>query len=1093
MNLISMLLILLLLGCAQAGPTKPETGNIDNERAATADPQQAMLKQARALKESNPELFSNANGVLVTAIVPGSQGEKAGLKPGDILLTYDNISLHSSEHLIQLTGKKNENDSIRLTYLHNQELQNVVLQGSRIGVQIFSLMPSQSELLTQEMTHLIQLGSDAYRSTQYHDALKFFEKGVVIAGSFAQKNWQAEFLQNLGTVYLSLNQYRQALDSYEQALNLQREISNSLGEADNLGNLGIVNARLHNYIQARNYLQQSLKIHREIGNDLGMANSLNNLGNIYYEAGENFQALDQYQQALDLSQKIGNPVAQAMSLNNIGNVFDSLSQYSQAIEYFQRSLNIERTLGNRLGEANTLVNLGNVYVTLNQYTQANQFLLQSLAIQRNIGDRAGEAKNLTSLGVVYSRLGQYDQAIDYHKKSLAIEQELGDHKGEAGSLTNLGVEYFRLNQNEQALGYFERSLEIARKFDFLEIQAANLEDLGGVYSRLKQYTQAHDYFQKSLVLEQKLGNGKGEAETLASLGLLNYRLGDYESAKEKLLEGLIIANQVSVPETLGRLWFILSLSLYKLNKIDEAIFSGKQAVNILQSLRTNNLSLEQNLQNSFLEERFFVYHELAEMLIEQGRLAEAEQVMAMLKEEEYFDFIQRDGQDDMRTTQAGYTRVEKGIVIEINQFSNQLVSLGKEYKNLEKLSLIDEQAKVRFTKVKKELEQAQIGFQKMLSALEARFEQVRNNEIAEFDIPRLKELQQKVLGKHQAVFISTLTTKNRFYLLLTTPEIQLVRESSVSARVLNDIIKRFRNALKHPGSDPIPLAQELYTYLIKPLEKDLQQAQTKTLMWSLDGALRYVPLATLHDGQQFLVEKYSLNLYTAAAHSDWHEVRVDAWRAAGLGVSQAHPGFDALPAVPNELRSIIRLNDNDQTGVLPGKIYLDREFSREAFKAVIQKPGYRVLHIASHFKLQPGDSSASKLLLGDGDTLSLDEFRRQAAFKLHDVDLLTLSACDTAVGDKGAGGEVESFAVMAQLRGANGVLASLWRVEDESTALLMQQLYRLLSGDGRLSKAEALRQAQIKLLRGEIRSNKNGEKFSHPYFWAPFVMMGNWL
>ncbi|MCB1977652.1 MAG: CHAT domain-containing protein, partial [Nitrosomonas sp.] len=185
-------------------------------------------------------------------------------------------------------------------------------------------------------------------------------------------------------------------------------------------------------------------------------------------------------------------------------------------------------------------------------------------------------------------------------------------------------------------------------------------------------------------------------------------------------------------------------------------------------------------------------------------------------------------------------------------------------------------------------------------------------------------------------------------------------------------------------------------------------------------------------------------------------------------------------------------NDNDQMGILPGEILLDQDFNRETFKSVVQA-GYPVLHIASHFKLQLGDGSASKLLLGNGDTLNLDEFRRDPAFKLHGVDLLTLSACETAVGDKGAGGEVESFAVMAQYKGANSVLASLWRVEDESTALLMKRFYRLRSGETPLSKAEALRKAQIAMLNGDLKAKESGHDFRHPYFWAPFVMMGNWL
>ncbi|MDO8345604.1 MAG: tetratricopeptide repeat protein [Cellvibrio sp.] len=1014
MNLNSILLILLLLGCAQTGLIKPETGIIDNERAATADPQQAMLEQARAFKESNPELFGKANGVLVTAIVSDSQGEKAGLKPGDILLTYSNTFLNSVEHLIELNGKRNENESITLTYLRNKELQEVDIQGGRIGLQIVSLIPSQSELLTQSMSDLSQQGDDAISKARYETAVLLYQKGLKIANDLENSAWRSVFLRGLGNVYYYRGQYLQALD----------------------------------------YYQQSLAITREIGDRNGEANNLNNLGNAYIGIGQYPQALDLYQQSLAIQREINDRNGEANSLGNLGNLYRNLGQYPQALEHNQQSLAITREIGDRNGEAINLSNLGSIYYFLGQNPQALDHYQQSLAIHRETGDRNGEAKSLLGLGNVYHYLDQYPQALDLYQQSLVIQREIGDRKGEANSLGNLG----------------------------------------NIYQNLGQYPQALEHNQQSLAIKREIDDRNGEAKSLLNLGNVYQDLGQYPQAFNEYRQALSILVQVDVPESIWRVWSGLSKTSHKLGQLQIAIFTGKQAVNTLQSMRASNLALERELQTSFLEEKVFVYQRLAEMLIEQGRLAEAEQVMAMLKEDEYFDFIQRDGQDDMRITQAGYTQMENGIVTEINQFSSQLVSLGKEYKNLEKLSLIDEQAKVRLTKVEKELEQAQAGFLKLISGLENYFKQAGSDkalELGERQLERL-ESQQGMLGKHQAVIITTIVTKEKIHLLLTTPEVQLARESAIGEKALNDLIKRFRNALKHPGSDPVPLAQELYTYLVKPLEKDLQQAQVETLMWSLDGALRYVPLATLHDGQQFLIEKYGLSLYTAAAHNNLHENNVGSWRAAGLGVSLAHPGFEALPAVPNELRNIIRKNDDDQIGVLSGEIHLDRDFNRETFKSVV-RAGYPVLHIASHFKLQPGDGSASKLLLGDGDTLSLDEFRRQAAFKLHGVDLLTLSACDTAVGDKGAGGEVESFAVMAQLRGANGVLASLWRVEDESTALLMQQLYRLLSGDGRLSKAEALRQAQIKLLRGEIRSNKNGEKFSHPYFWAPFVMMGNWL
>jgi len=1172
--LIHLLLILLLSGCTQTGQKTTETVHSNHSQAQAADPQQAMLEQVSSFKQSHPELFGEAKGVLVTEVVPGSQGGKAGLKPGDILLIYDNISLNSYEHLIELTRKTKEDKSITLTYFRNKALHKIDIKGGKLGIGITSLISSQSKSLTQQMSDLIARGNGEFKAAQYEEAMQSYQSGLKIAKEAKDQIWIKEFLEKLalmyrdlnqhpnakahfekslsiareigdrfvemvnffllGEVYENISQYPKALDHYQRALAIAHAIENRV-EIDIRSSLGDVYVKINQYPKALDHYQKALTIAQKIGNDRNVAKIMNGKGAAYLELSQYREALDHFQKGLVIARKISDPFVEMACLGNLGNVYRELGQHSGALEHYQQSLAIAREVDDRTSVANSLNNLGLVvYLGLGQYPKALDYFEQALTIARDIGNRHLSARALVNLGIVYRRLGQFPKALDHYQQALTISREIGDSSNLSISLHNLGNVYRELGQNPKALDYYEQALSITRDIGNRHLGAKVMVNLGVVNRGLGRYSEALDYYQQALVIAREIGDRSVVAFILNNLGILHLDRSQYQEALAHFQQALIIAreignrdvsemalsNQGIIYETLGqysealnknrqaleialsnnvpisiwRTWMNLSEIRYKLGQFDEAILAGKLAVNALQNRRAVNVRLEQDLQDSFLSDNAIVYHHLSKLLIEQNRFVEAEQVMAMLKEEEYFDFIQRDGKDDMRTTQAGYTQVESGIVKQIDQFSTQLVSLGKEYDNLEKLSQIDGQAKIRLAEVEKELEQAQGSFLNFLSSLEGYFKQAGSDKALEFGERQLAQLerQQDLLRKHQSVIVTTVATKDKLHLILTTPDVQLVRESAITEKDLNDLVKRFRNALKHPGSNPVPLAQELYAHLVKPLEKDLQQAQAKTLMWSLDGVLRYIPLATLHDGQQFLIEKYNLSLYTAAAQNNLHENNVSAWRAAGLGVSQAHPGFEALPAVPDELKNIIRQHDNDPIGVLPGEIYLDQAFNRDSFKSVI-RAGFPVLHIASHFKLQPGDGSLSKLLLGDGDLLSLDEFRRQAAFKLHGVDLLTLSACDTAVGDKGTGGEVESFAVMAQLRGANGVLASLWRVEDESTGLLMKRLYRLRSENMQLSKAEALRQAQVAMLKGDLKAKESEHDFRHPYFWAPFVMMGNWL
>src|SRR5262249_36894389 len=175
----------------------------------------------------------------------------------------------------------------------------------------------------------------------------------------------------------------------------------------------------------------------------------------------------------------------------------------------------------------------------------------------------------------------------------------------------------------------------------------------------------------------------------------------------------------------------------------------------------------------------------------------------------------------------------------------------------------------------------------------------------------------------------TLVTETAYRVILTTPEVQLAREFPIATADLARTVFAFRQALDpaSPGGirrDPRPLARELYQILVAPIAQDLQQAHAETLMWSLDGVLRYLPLAALHAGQQSPLERYRLAVFTPASATRLKDQPQRPWSGVGFGVSKAHEGFTALPTVPDELRGIIR--DSTQRhaqGVLPGRIHLD--------------------------------------------------------------------------------------------------------------------------------------------------------------------------
>jgi CHAT domain-containing protein len=268
-------------------------------------------------------------------------------------------------------------------------------------------------------------------------------------------------------------------------------------------------------------------------------------------------------------------------------------------------------------------------------------------------------------------------------------------------------------------------------------------------------------------------------------------------------------------------------------------------------------------------------------------------------------------------------------------------------------------------------------------------------------------------------------------------------------------------------------------------------------LW-LDGALRYVPVAALRDGHRYLLEKYVIQIYSPALPSATLAAsQMAAPKVRGLGVTQAIAGFPALPAVADELCFVIDgpiegLNSSDGAcpspargkGALAGEGFADSAFTESRLRELLSAPGsFSVLHIGTHFRLRPGNALRSYLLLGDGSQLTLDTI---SSLNFQGVDLVTLSACQTGLG--GAryddGREIEGLSTLVQHRGAREVIATLWPVEDHSTAQLMRALYESYAtshGDAALGLQQA--QRALRLAKGS-----GGGANADPYYWAGFFV-----
>lgn len=809
------------------------------------------------------------------------------------------------------------------------------------------------------------------------------------------------------------------------------------------------------------------------------------LASLYYNQGRYAAAKEQYQQALDVYEQTFGPghVYTAKSLNGLASACLSLGDYAEALVFYSHCLVLYQSL---YGEKDVVVarclsNLAEVYALLGNPSRAEALLEKSLEIIRSVhGEGHPQAVTvLSNLASVSGKKGEYSRAEYYYQRALQMMETsaVQDARVKAAVMNNLAGICFARGEFDRSKQLYERALEIDEKVSGREHPdvAIRLNNLAEIY---------------------------------ASLGDDDRALGLYQRA-------LVIARERNFLELVWRVQFNLSGLLDRQGKETAAIFFAKKAVNTLQAMRSGIKEMDRELQQSFVKDKYHVYRFLADRLIDAGRIEEAQQVLDMQKTEEYFDFIRRDA---AKASRLSYTPEEARLENRYREISRRIAALGREMAALEQKQArgLSADEMDRFRRLEADLEIARKAFTRSFSEILKELGDAAIQRYADIRKKRIEkpgQLQQAIRGfGHGAVAVHYLISGNRLRMILTTGEIQLVRDTEIGEKALNRKIMNYRKILQRPRLSPFPLAEELYDIVIRPIEKDLEQAGAQTLMLCLDGALRYLPVGALHDGSRYLTEKYSVAVYTAAAGLSVEKAGCGPWKVAGFGLSRGINGLDPLKGVESELDGIIIQGDNDPDGVVPGVIYLNENFTYQRIGSVLAQ-AYPVIHLASHFELVPGRAENSYLVLGDGTELTLAQIK-ETGYDFSGLEMISLSACNTAVGTPGANGrEIESFGALAQNKGAKSVLATLWPVSDKSTGAFMEDLYRLHEqGDG-LSKAEALRAAQLKFIYGEKKGDTpvpadpqdhqqnpklvftpdSRAPYAHPYYWAPFVLMGNWM
>lgn len=859
--------------------------------------------------------------------------------------------------------------------------------------------------------------------------------------------------------------------------------------------------------------------------DSSLANALRvKLGVAYSQSRQTKDALRMLMNAANNYQSSADQVAYASTLQILGSTWKNYGGIKESILAFAKSVSVwsELGVGHEKELANVTLDLAKINLSSDLLELALIHAKSALTIcETQLPEMQMCIQHAKAIiGDVYMEAGDFATALKYYEEIVRTLDTMTeqDHQFSLEIQANfLWVQAKIFNTQEArfaAIHGFEETLhhiESTTGNESLEV-GIYLNKMTPLYLENRQSDLAIKTIVRSIQLIE-LHQGKTSMVLLKPS--INYAAALYQQeAFDAMLDQLMRALSFSAHDESLKNALIVSDLLTDYSQIkgnfQAAVHFSKRTAEIgLYSGRALRLSNPQ-LGRNYVANRIQIFRKLIHYLLRQNRLIEAQDALDLLRENEYLDFVGEIG-DEMRTAQRN--AFEEQIRLQFNA-ENYTYFYAVYQAEADRLNIDvntengntqapNQQEMVLHDNIAAKANRLHTFIQNFFGI----FQQQESSSIPP-PIESLKKTELKLAFlaqlKKSTATLQYFVTNDKLYLLLNTKHSQILKHLDISENLLQSKVNAFLFSVQNPNQDPIPNAIDLYQLLIKPIELELQQSGIKTILISPDSVLKKVPFAALHNGNRYLVQEYDTAMLTQSSWSNSIDHTKNQHTIGAFGLTASKRGLRALPGVKKELQSIVK---NKPNGIFLGEIKLDHEFTEANLSAALLKK-YSILHIASHFIFLPRRDTDSFLLLGDGSTLSINQLK-QKRFDFSHIDLVVLSACDTAKYDKNLNGiPVDGLANVLQMRGAKTVLATQWAIEDKSTSILMPRFYQNLASQ--LNKAEALSKAQ----RSFIEQNLNVEKthhqtrglirqfdgvkfavnpkrpFAHPYYWAGFLLMG---
>jgi CHAT domain-containing protein len=839
------------------------------------------------------------------------------------------------------------------------------------------------------------------------------------------------------------------------------------------------------------------------------ADQLVNLGITSYQQGNFSAAIEPWKQALNLYQKNNNWQNVAIVHENLARVYHQLGETSETLNYWNKVLAYYRNQNNLQKVGKVLTEIAQVYSNSGQTKKAVSLLCgtddistclagSALQISQQQKDKSGEIAALGSLGEAYRLQGNYDLAIkslETAKKSqnktynVAISNSLGNSHASLAQLW-----YLRAKSAEQ----------------YKRLNSGNFRQ-----NAIDNYQKAKKYFLDSIKIAHQQNDKQAELRSHLNLIKLAYRSIDTNILKPSDVEvnvqqSINLLNQL--PDSMDKAYAAIDLANISTVEVEakslstENCKSRRLQESQVKQLFNQSIKVAQTLQNA----RYESY-----ALGSFGHFYECDKnwelALKLTNQAIWLADDKRQNKDSLYLWewQAGRILEKQGKTNEALKFYQRAYNTLEELRSDILTSNRDFQFDFRdvIEPVYRQLAEIQLNLATSTTKNTKTNQQQLSSALATINALRLAEIQNyfgndciiaNINNANQqltndTVIISSIIFGDKTGIIISLPnQEEHVHWINKDRKVFNDEIANFRKDLLNTSDIVYDTAssENLYDLLIKPLEKYLVAQQIKTLVFVQDGFLRNVPMAALYDKQQkkYLIEKYAVATTSSLQLTNQKKGNLQTSdRALVLAVSKEaqidNQSWRALYQVPNEIKEIQKI-------FLNSKKLENEEFNQKNLEIEIKKQAYPIVHISTHaqFGVIPEDTF---LVAGNNQKLTINDLEkllRQAGNISNSVELLALTACETATGDERATLGLAGVALQA---GAKSALASLWTVYDESTADLIAEFYEQLRNSG-MSKAQALQAAQIKLINAKRIPDIN-DRYTHPYYWSGFILIGNWL